>query len=432
MKKKDKNDKNNQKEEENKKYKILLRLNKYKYFPSEEIEGTIIIHPNENMESDKALDFSEICFTFKQKMAFICLTNNLQQLDLDEKKVQFDNIERDHNTNDLKIPTKYKIPDITTKNFTPSFRYFSPSLKCIVGHTLSVEIPNLSNKSAINVFIKKPPLKEKDQNNNKIKEELNKCVFGEEIIKKIFTKIGRLSYYIKTKKSIHYKEKLPVEVNLDTSQLGSVEIESITMSIKKHLLLFDFQCVNSGGGYLDKHYDTKKIIFKNSENYSITEYLELPKDEFETIKNKDIHKPNILEGKCNFTPPLSNDLFKCEYCLTITFILHDKMIKDKTISIPIDLYDNEIDQKNDKKDEDDIDIVNYGIGSINEMNEDDEANDDIFRAFERESVRKRNDKKIYGENETEHNGFVVFDNDDFMRAFRKSSNQKKDSSENKK
>ena len=46
--------------------------------------------------------------------------------------------------------------------------------------------------------------------------------------------------------------------------------------------------------------------------------------------------------------------------------------------------------------------------------------------------KKKKKKKIYGENETEHNGFVVFDNDDFMRAFRKSSNQKKDSSENKK
>ena len=42
----------------------------------------------------------------------------------------------------------------------------------------------------------------------------------------------RLSYYIKIKKSIYYKDKLPVEINIDTSQLGNIIIESIILKIK--------------------------------------------------------------------------------------------------------------------------------------------------------------------------------------------------------
>ena len=52
---------------------ISLKVNKFKYFPLEEIDGFIIIKSNNELELNNILDSPEVCFTLTQKSSsFIC------------------------------------------------------------------------------------------------------------------------------------------------------------------------------------------------------------------------------------------------------------------------------------------------------------------------------------------------------------------------
>ena len=462
IKKEEKKDVIDTKDITDKKVKIFLKINKFKYFPLEEIDGFIIIKSNKDLELNNSLDSPEVCFTLTQKMAHLCVSNCINVSKIDQQLYHYDNIKGSDISNGLQIPIKYKIPDITTPNFYPSFRYVSPDMKCVIIHTLTIEIPFFSNKAMFNLFIRKPPPKEnndKNKNNNN-KDDLFKGIFGDEIIKKLFTKMGRLSYYIKVKKSLYYKDKLPVEINIDTGQLGNIIIESIILKIKKCIILYDYDGYTNNEEKLEKDFDLKKIIFKGNtiKNNSITETLQLSKEEFVPLSAKEICRPKISEGNNNFTPPLKCSLFECKYYLYVEFILLDKLMKNKIVEIPFDLSDNQDDIKDkdikkEKNEEEDLDIgeINeIGIGSINEMNDEDNENenDEIFRDFERESVRKRNDNKIkniknnnnitindnitnnntndnnINNNNKEYEGFVIFDDDDFMKSFKENKNKK--------
>ena len=141
-------------------------------------------------------------------------------------------VKNNDNSDIVQIPIKFKLPDNSKENFYPSFRYFYKSTKCLISHSLIVEIPFISNKASVNIFIRKVPKEPIEETNNK--NQLNKDLFGDELIKKLFLfNHGKLSYYIRTKKSISYREKYPVEIHIDERDLGNIKIESINMKIKK-------------------------------------------------------------------------------------------------------------------------------------------------------------------------------------------------------
>ena len=307
--------------------------------------------------------------------------------------------------------------------FCPSFRYFSTEMKSIISHTLSVEIPFLSNKNNINIFIKKPPEKEKEEKNKNNKDELDKAVFGDELIKRLFKNVGRLSYYIKIKKSIPYKGKLPIEINIDSSQLGGIIIKSIVFKIKKIINLFDDNGLKNGE-LCENVVDAKKIIIKGNKINTIKESIQMPKTEFVPLSSKSIHKPKLSGEISNYTPPMKNSLIICQYYLIVNFILEDNLMKNKTVKISFDLYDDEYNlnanNRNKNKNEEENNIIyinNEEIGSINDNYNDDNPNDDIFKEIEKENNKKINNDKKDIKNIKEYNGFVVFDNDDFMKSF---------------
>ena len=252
------------------------------------------------------------------------------------------------------------------------------------------------------------------------------------MIKLLFKNVGTLSYYIKVKKSNPYKGKIPIEIHIDTSVLGSLTIESINLKIKKRIYLLDYYG-NNNGEIFENNYDIKKMIIKSLDSDNIKESLELPEEEFVPISIKEIQKPNILEGKYNFSPPVRTPLFVCEYIVIVYFIFKNKLIKNKSVRIPIDLYDNNngnkksnetgLDKNETKLDDD------KGIGSINELSDDFYETDELFRDFERESVRKKNDKSknnannnISGIDESSGNkeidGFIVYSNEEFVNDFK--------------
>ena len=426
----------NKNDDSNYKYKISLKLNKYQYFPLEEIQGSIIIKANNQKEIGKITDCSEISFGLSEKIANSCDADCTKKLKIDERVISY-NLKEFDTSKDIVIPIKYKLPELKNQ-FYPSFRYISKSFKCIISHTLSVEIPFLSNKSSIYIFIKKPENKD-----NKNDEEY-KFVFGDESFKILFNNLGKLSYYIKVKRSNPYKEKVPVEIHIDTGVLKNLIIDSVDLKIKKRIYLLDYNG-NNNGEIFEKNYDMKKIIIKSLDNDIIKESLQLPEEEFVPISNKEILKSNIMEGNFNFSPPVKASLFVCEYIVIVNFIFKNKLIKNRSARIPIDFYDNDYENKKSNEivlDNNEIKLDNSdkGIGSINEPNEDFYENDELFRDFERESVRKKNDElknNINNSNNLNNNisgidnssggneidGFIVYSNEDFVKAFKTKNNE---------
>ena len=151
-----------------------------------------------------------------------------------------------------------------------------------------------------------------------------------------------------TKKSISYKEKFPIEIYIDESEMGDIKINSVFMKIKK--IIYFYNELNVFTNKIEESYDNKQLILnKNlkSKNQTIVESFQLPKTEFIPISLIDIQKINIMKTNLNFTPPVNNSLFKCEYSLAISFNFNDKLIPDKQINIPIDYYDNDFYSKKD-------------------------------------------------------------------------------------
>ena len=87
---------------------------------------------------------------------------------IEEKIINYDNLIYD-GLEELKIPIKYTLPDITAPDFVSSFR--SSEFRSVIIHSILIEIPSLSYKEDTNIFVRKPPLK--DKNDNKAKKKKN-------------------------------------------------------------------------------------------------------------------------------------------------------------------------------------------------------------------------------------------------------------------
>ena len=385
--------------ENNYKLKISLKLYNQKYSPSEEVEGVLIIQPNKEIKLSNILEETEFHFLFQETILYENFENTSKTFILDRKVLKHKNNKDIDNKKILKIPIKYKLPDIKTKNFHPSFIYFSESIKCIISHSLSVELPFISNKSSVNIFIRKIPIENKNKNKS------DKIIFGDELIKKyFFFNVGKFNYYILTKKSISYKEKFPIEIYIDESEMEDIKISSVFMKIKK--LIYFYNELNVFSNTIEENYDNKQFILNKNlknKNRTIVESFQLPKTEFIPISLIDFQKINSMKTNLNFTPPVNNILFKCEYSLEISFIFNDKLIPDKIINIPIDYYDNEFYNKKDNN---------------NILKEDINENKSNF-STKLNKIKKENNIKINNEknqkNNNSINGFIQITNQDLKK-----------------
>ena len=387
--------------------KLSLKLSKSKYTPTEEIQGLLLVEINENENDQNKLVLDDILqsggfqIIFQEKIAYHYSENKSQIYILDKKPLQFNENEIIKDKKSAKISIKYKLPDETLNYFYPTFRYFSNSIKCIITHAIQVELPLKSKKTSVNIFIRKLPKAKIDDK----KDELDKVIFKDETIKKynLFNK-GRLAYLIKTKKGINYQEKLPVEIHIDERELDAIKIESITMNIKKNIYLYnDIHMYNNS---LETSFNKRKIYLnKNEKNNIIEENLELPKTEFIPLSQNDIQKLNYADKTFNFTPPVDNILFKCEYCLQVILNFNSKLMKTKIIDIPIDYY--EIKKNNCVAEQNEVEhiIVNDNDGSDIEFNE----------IFGKENNDKNNGK-IIDKIDNDINDFTEITKKDFINA----------------
>ena len=409
--------KDSEKSQNDYKCKISLKINKSKYSPLEEIEGILKIIPNEDIKINNFLESNEFLLIFQEKIAYNYSENKSKIIILDKKILSFKEYNKNENINIFEFPIKYKLPNSNTKHFYPTFRYFSDSIKCIISHSISIVLPNKSNKCTVNIFIKKMPSENID-NKNSI-NELNKTVFGDEFIKKHFSfKKRRLTYLIKTKSSINYKEKLPVEIHIDERELENIRIESVIIKIKKNIYLYNDIHIYKNS--LETIYDNKKIILnKKSKNNIINENLELPETEFMPISQRDIQKVNYKNEKYNFTPPTDNILFKCEYSLQINFHFNSKLKDDKIIDIPIDYYDPQYNNKNNEKLLLDNNLNNNDF-IINDIDEKKKKEKEFNEIFGKDNYKKNNninDKKEGNKDDfNEFNDFVEITKEDFINT----------------
>ena len=401
-----------EKNKNNYKVRLSLKLNKSKYIPSEEVQCFLQIekieNENENFDLNDFLQSNEFEIIFQEKIAYIYSDEKSQLYILDKKSLKFSDYKILEDKNSAKISIKYKLPDKNTQDFYPTFRYFSSSIKCIIAHAIQIQLPLKSNKASVNIFIKKLPIETITDK----KDELNKIVFKDETIKKYnLLNKGKLSYLIKTKKSLSYKEKLPVEIHIDERDLENIKIESVTIKIKKTIYLYNN--IHLYKNSLETYFNMKKIYLnKNSKNNTISENLELPETEFIPIAQRDIQKINNTNQTFNFTPPVNNILFKCEYILQVILNFQSQLIKNKSIDIPLDYYDsqyNNINNNNNDKKEIEENIINdNNINSIN--NYDDNNSNKFNEVFGKEN----NDNKNIDKNDNNINDFIEITHEDFI------------------
>ena len=305
---------------------------------------------------------------------------------------------KDNDSKIIKLPVKYKLPSANFQDFHPSFLFSSSNIGCYAIHILSVEISSLLFKTSVsaNIFIRKLPSSPKINkvNNN---NSLYNIIFGDETMKKVhLLNSGRFTYYIKFKKAISYKDKLDVEIHVDQRELKKLRVKSVTMKIKRHIFLYNK--LNLICDSLESSFEEKIIIVnKNIKNSTILESFKLPNTEFISVSSNEIQ--NIkLKSKYNFTPPIRNKLFKCEYNLKIVFNFSSNLIEDKAIDIPIDYYDPEYieekevsDKSNIKNEINNINNADDNLGDFVEI-----TNDDFIKVIDGKdnSFLRKNEKHI--------------------------------------
>ena len=356
--------------ENNNKLKISLKLNKYKYSPCEEINGFIIIIPNDNFKLEKILESFEFNLLLKEKTEYKFLDNYSDIIILDKKLLNFKDYKDNDSSKIIKLPIKYNLPDSNNENFHPSFLFSISNIGCFITHSICVEISSEKYKASIskNIFIRKPPSSSKSDisNNN----NLYNTIFGEQNLKKVhLLKAGKFTYNIKVKKAFSYKDKLDIEIHVDQKELKNVRIKSVIMKIKKHIYLYNK--LNLISDTLESNFESKIIeLNKIIKDNTINEYLELPVTEFISISSDEIQ--NIkLKSKYNFTPPIKNKFFKCEYTLKIIFNFSSNFVENKEVIVPIDFYDPEykeekdMNEKSDEKNE--INSINNNSNIIGDF-----------------------------------------------------------------
>ncbi len=131
-----------EKNKNNYKFRLSLKLNKSKYIPSEEVQCFLQIekieNENENFDLNDFLQSNEFEIIFQEKIAYIYSDEKSQLYILDKKSLKFNDYKILEDKNSAKISIKYKLPDKNTQDFYPTFRYFSSSIKCSPCNTNSI------------------------------------------------------------------------------------------------------------------------------------------------------------------------------------------------------------------------------------------------------------------------------------------------------
>ena len=198
-----------------------------------------------------------------------------------------------------------------------------------------------------------------------------------------------------TVKSCSYTQSLPVEIHIDKTELKNIKIKAIELSIIKNITIKEINFT------YNKTIVTKKIKilddlsntqFKENILFNKNEFPEINKEEFEKDlnPNKDDNFINHIK-KYNFTPPLDNIFFKCNYKLMIVIKFEETFINNRVVVLPIDYY---YDEKNEIHEENFE--MSKGKANMNdkEVNKSNALTDDGFTLLTKEDFMELIDGKM--------------------------------------
>ena len=307
-----------------------ITLKKYIFFPAEKIEGFIELVPKTNIQFKK---IQKINFKLIQFIKCECIIKDSNgHLHYDSKssskEILIKNIDFENSDFSKKIKIEFDLllPGEEEPYFFPTFEFRKNDISIFIRHLFTIEIPDLEVCNSTGVIICKLPEKKYLE-----KKDLNK--FKDKNIKTLgLINKGKLTYYIKIKKlSYSFDDEIFVKLNIITTELKDLEIDSIEFLLQKKIAIKDMsyglprnkkeeRIIIDSRIYEGK--DVKKNILKFCEKFKFKKF-DIP-----DFTEKDIEKYTIVDKyfierddqRMQLSPSIDNDLFLCQYKIKI--IIH--------------------------------------------------------------------------------------------------------------
>ena len=324
--------------------------------------------------------------------------------DVIHKKILFKDIE-------FEVPSSNKSlveiqPDLSYVKLLPTFEYRKKETNLFVRHLLTVEMPGFEVMESVGVIICKLPekiYKIEKKNSNIFKDEDVNTFFG-------LKNEGKLSYNISLKKQVYNpREEIPINISINSSELKYLNIESIETIFQKKIIIYGFPLNTEEKEILDTKStkniksDQKIIKFNTQLKFANKHIPELSQKEIERFSDFDENFIERDDNRTQLTPSVDGNLFKCEYKIKINIVLNNiysKTINEFFIIDIYDLYNINIESIPDN-------LKHYFLIKENEFFEPKKSVNEL-------SVNDEETNNTKEKDETNLNGFVIFDHEDFI------------------
>ena len=336
---------------EEKDVKLDITLNKICYLPGEKINGSLDIKPivgyNETILNETNVTIKLIQIQYYEYWPDDYSVEESDEKDIQTENFDFVNFKGANFLSEINIPFSIQIP----LAIHASVIWYSESY---VKHFLSVDFPGLKAKRSLLIIIKRF---ENYSNENKLLKA-PAIAFGDFYKKKKFRyKGGKVTCLLKLPKNrFYYSESIPLEIYLNCTELN-MEVKEIILKVIM-TVYFNFKEDEKGHKYKDRiDLFTREYPVNISTNkYEIKDNIQLQKDkdfeDYASINDKyclleDMKKIEIDHKfeKMILMPLCFGGLINSEYSFQVEIIYKENRSKS-TLSLPIDLVENNNDDIN--------------------------------------------------------------------------------------
>jgi len=395
---------------EEKEVKLDITLNKVCYLPGEKIIGNLNIQPNIGI-NETILNDTNVTIKIIQIQYYSYTEGSGDDAttisERDEKDIFIENFnfitfKGANILSGINIPFSIIIP----LNIHASVIYYENYAK----HFLLVDFPGIKAKRSIMIIIKR--FEQFSYENKLLKIPTN--AFGDFYIKKKSKyKCGKITCLLKLPKNrFYYFELIPLEIFLDRTELN-MEVKTIKLSLMMKIHYnYKFDEKKHRKTIMNLNVFTREYSVNNSQNkFEIKDYIQLQNDGIfsqyfslddkycllETLKKIELdHKFDSMI----LMPFCFGGLINPEYYFQVD-IIYQSWRSTNTLIVPIDIYTHNNDSISLDK--------NGNINNI--MNNFENKNNNFVNNIN--SIEEDDLKK----NMAESDGFVVYDEDDFEKAF---------------
>lgn len=391
---------------EEKEVKLDISLNKVCYLPGEKIIGNLDIQPNIGI-NETILNDTNVTIRIIQLQYYSYTEGSGDDAttisERDEKDIFIENFnfitfKGANILSGINIPFSITIP----LNIHASVIYYANYAK----HFLFVDFPGIKAKRTIMIIIKR--FEQFSYENKLLKIPTN--AFGDFYQKKKYKyKGGKVTCFLKLPKNrFYYFELIPLEIYLDRTELN-MEVKAIKLSlIMKIHYNYKFDEKKHRKTIMNLNIFTREYSVNNSQNkFEIKEYIKLQNDsifsQYISLDDKYCLLESLKKIELDYKfdnmilmPFCFGGLINPEYYFQVD-IIYQSWGSTNTLNLPIDIYTNNNDSKR--------------FDTSSNINNFENKNNNFFNDIN--SIEEDDFKK----NIAESDGFVVYDEDDFEKAF---------------